>query len=131
MESLPKVYFENGKKEHYLISKKIEDFFVLPPFYREGEESILMVASSKCTICHDELHRILNKKFINIMVFVEVENTQMFISFKNEFPKVSNNIFPLTIEQVSDINVSVFPSYLHINSKGIITKVSSLADKAV
>ncbi|HFJ9452870.1 MULTISPECIES: hypothetical protein [Bacillus cereus group] len=131
---LPKINQKN-KYFHPLIDKEINEFLDVPENYSYFEESIIMFTSAQCKMCHDELEKILkNNQHLknNLILYVQCDEEKKYMDFIREFyKKYKVNILPLSINQQKKLRINVFPSFIQINSEGIIRRVSQIHDKPI
>ncbi|WP_218160814.1 hypothetical protein [Bacillus sp. 491mf] len=118
-----------------LLDQNITHILTLPHSYEYHKESIVMVMSATCKLCHEKLDEIITKKkhlSHNLILYLESDDKIIFEEITKNISKKSNLIvFPLSKKQQHRLNIFLFPTFIHIDSQGIIKKFSTLADKAI
>lgn len=134
IHQLPKVYL-SGEYKDPLIGQDIKKILELPSSYTHHKESIIMVMSPTCMFCHDKLDEIIDKnkhKSHNLILYIDSKNKEFYnqfvehVHFKSTMP-----VYPLSIVQQKKLRVFAFPAFIHIDSQGIITRNSTIADKLI
>ncbi|ENQ3108702.1 hypothetical protein ACEOWJ_004881 [Bacillus cereus] len=131
---LPKPKFIE-KKLDSLIKKDISNILELPNSYSKHDESIIMLMAASCKICHEKLDEIIHKnkhKSHNLIIYLYSETPDLYNQFNNNIQAhYQLPVFPLSDIQKNQLQTFVFPTFIRINSKATITKISPISDKAL
>ncbi|MGC4377297.1 hypothetical protein WD019_10215, partial [Fictibacillus sp. Mic-4] len=96
-----------------------------PPTLKDNN-SIIMIMSPSCSICHEELEAILKKGVfknkMSISFYAEALDKKEFLEFKNKYRK-QIDIKPLYKQDVQAMREVIFPLFLKLDREGKITKV--------
>ncbi|PGZ54416.1 hypothetical protein COE56_07200 [Bacillus anthracis] len=131
---LPKLDF-SAPYDDPLLGENVNNILSLPTTYKKHDESIVIIMSATCKACHDKLDEIIQQQkhlSHHLILYIKSDNSALFEELSNNIYQKSNLIiFPLSKKQQLKLNVILFPTFIHINSQGIVKKISTLADKAI
>lgn len=114
----------NRFNKHPLVGSNIKKILHIRQF--KDDPFFIMILSPTCPPCHQTLEQVVqtgNHRRFPLICYVSSNTQEEFKKLASKYSGIIN-LFPITNTDLNKLNINLFPSFLVVNKKGIVKKVT-------